>query len=61
MIVNKEENLKPTDELRITFNYRKIKENMLENYLKLMFKVQNYLSDSRHKMFFQADCQGHYI
>ena len=61
VIIDKEENLKPTDKLRITFNYSKIKENMPESYLKLMFKVHNYLSDSRHKTFFQADIKYRYF
>ena len=61
MIIDKEENLKPTNELRITFNYSKIKEDMLESYLELMSKVHNYLSDLRHKTFFQADIKHEYF
>ena len=61
MIVNKEENLKPTNKLRITFNYSKVKEDMPESYLELMSKVHDYLSDSRHKTFFQADIKHKYF
>ena len=34
---------------------------MSENYLKLMFKVHDYLSDLRHKMFFQTDIKHDYF
>lgn len=48
ILVDKEKNLKPTDESRLIFNYSKVKEKMLKNYLKLMSKVHDYLADSQH-------------
>ena len=38
-----------------------MKEDMLKSYLKLIFKVHNYLSDSRYKTFFQADIKHEYF
>lgn len=61
VIVDKEKNVKFTDKPHITFNYSKVKENMSDNYLKLMSKVHNYLSDLWHKMFFQADIKHEYF
>ena len=61
MLVDKEENSKLTDESRLTFNYSKVKEDMLKNYLKLMSKVHDYFSNLRHKTFFQADIKHEYF
>lgn len=61
VVVDKEENTKPTDEPRITFDYSKVKEDMPGSYLELMSKVHDYLSDPRHKTFFQADIKHGYF
>lgn len=61
ILVDKEENLKPTDESRLTFDYSKVKEEMLRNYLKLMSKVHDYLSDSQHQTFFQMNIKHSYF
>lgn len=61
VVVNKEENPKPTDEPRLTFDYSKVKEDMPGSYLELMSKVHDYLSDPRHKTFFQADIKHGYF
>ena len=61
VIVDKEENPKPTDEPRITFDYSKVKEDMPGSHLELMSKVHDYLSDPRHRTFFQADVKHGYF
>ncbi|SLM35366.1 hypothetical protein LPUS_04613 [Lasallia pustulata] len=61
VIIDKEENPKPTDEPRITFDYSRVKEDMPRSYLELMSKVHNYLSDPRHGTFFQADIKHGYF
>ena len=61
IIVDKEENPKPTDEPQITLDYSKVKEDIPGSYLELMSKVHNYLSDPRHGTFFQADIRHRYF
>ncbi|SLM37975.1 Ribonuclease H-like domain [Lasallia pustulata] len=61
VIVDKEEDPKPTDEPRITFDCSKVKEDMPGSYLELMSKVHDYLSDPRHQTFFQADVKHGYF
>ena len=61
VIVDKTEDPKPTDEPRITFNYSNVKEDMPGSHMELSSKVHDYLSDPRHKTFFQADIKHGYF
>ena len=59
-MIDKVNNLISENESRTTFNYLNIKKTMSEYYLKLMFKVHNYLADSHHKIYFIADIKYNY-
>lgn len=59
--MDKEENPKPTDEPRLTFDYSKVREDMPGSHLELMSKVHDYLSDPRHQTFFQTDVKHGYF
>ena len=51
-MVNKIENLIPTDEPRITFNYSGIHKNLPGTHLELNSKIHDYLSDFKHGYLF---------
>jgi hypothetical protein len=54
-MVDKVDNLKPTDEPRLTVNFRNVKEDLPGIYLQSISKVHDHLSDPRHFYFMQAD------
>jgi transposase InsO family protein len=47
-------------EMRITFNYRNVHENMPGTFLQLTSEVHDYLSDPRHGCFMQYDIKHAY-
>ena len=61
MIVDKSENPRPKDELRIIFNYFKIYENLPKIYIKLSSKVYNYLLNSSYRCLFKANLKHIYF
>ena len=60
VMINKVNNLISEDESRTTFNYLNVKETMSECYLKLMFKVYDYLTDLCYKFYFMTDIKHDY-
>jgi len=45
-------NSKSKNKLRITFDYSRVNENLLDIYVELFSKIYDYLFDSRHKYLF---------
>ena len=60
VMINKVNNLTSENESRMMFNYLNIKETMSEYYLKLMFKVYDYLTDFCYKIYFITDIKYDY-
>jgi RNase H-like domain found in reverse transcriptase len=54
------DNPKPTDEPRLTVNFRNVKEDLPGIHLQSMSKVHDHLSDPRHFCFMQADLKHAY-
>ena len=47
-------------EMRITFNYSYVKENMPGSFMELMTEIHNYLAFLDHKCFLQFDIKNAY-
>ena len=60
-MIDKSDNSKSIDEMRMTFDYNKIDEIMSEIYIELSSKVHDHLSNSRHEMFMSADMKHVYF
>ena len=60
VVVNKIENFTSENESKITFDYFRIKEIMLDAYMKLSSKVHDILSNSRHDVLFMIDLKYAY-
>ena len=58
--MNKIENFTSENESRITFDYFRIKEIMLDAYMKLNSKVHDILSNSKHDVLFMTDLKYAY-
>ena len=61
MIIDKFENLRLENELRIIFNYFKVCEDLLRIYIKLSSKVYDYLLNSSYKCLFKIDFKYIYL
>ena len=60
MLINKVNNPELINKLQMAFNYYNIFKQMSGNYLELLLKVHDYLSDSYHLVFFSADLKHAY-
>ena len=60
-MVDKVENLLPTDEPRMTFDYSRVNEMLPGCHLALGSKVHNHLSNHRHGCLFSADFKHAYL
>jgi hypothetical protein len=58
LLLNKEESKGP--EMRITFNYSHVEEDMPGTFLQLTSEVHDYLSDPHHSCFMQYDIKHAY-
>ena len=61
VMIDKVDNSKPSDEPRMTFNYSRVTKLLSGIYLKLSFKVHNYLSNSRYEYLFIIDLKHTYL
>ena len=61
IMMNKSNDSKSTDEMRMTFDYSRIDEIMSETYIELSLKMHDHLSDSKHEMLMSADMKHAYF
>ena len=59
-MIDKSDDSKSTDEMRMTFDYSRVDEMMSETYIELSSKVHDHLSDSRHEVFMSTDMKHAY-
>ena len=60
VMVDKSDDPKPTDEMRMTFDYSRVDEVMPGTYIELSSKVHDHLSDPRHGVLMSADMKHAY-
>ena len=59
-MIDKSNDSKSTDEMRMTFDYSRINEMMSETYIELNSKVHDHFSDSRHEILMSIDMKHFY-
>ena len=59
-ILVEKEDTKVTNEYRVTFNYRNVKESLPGCYVTLLSEAHDYLSNPSHQCFFQCDVKHAY-
>ena len=59
-MMNKSNDSKSTNEMRMTFNYSKVDEIMSRTYIELSFKVHDHFSDSKHEILMSANIKHVY-
>ena len=60
-MIDKSDDSKSIDEMKMTFDYSRVDEIMFEIYIELSSKVHDHLSDSRHEMLMSANMKHVYF
>ena len=60
IMMNKSNDSKSTDEMRMTFDYSKVDEIMSKTYIELNFKVHDHFSNLKHEILMSADMKHVY-
>lgn len=61
VLVDKSKNSNFEDESRLIFNYQRVSKQLFKSYINLTIKVHDYLLNSRHNIFFNADIKHAYF
>lgn len=59
-MIDKSNDLKFIDEIKMSFDYSKVDEMMFDMYIELNSKVHDHLSNSRHEILMFADIKHAY-
>ena len=60
VMIDKSNDSKSIDEMKMTFDYSKVDEMMSETYIELSSKVHDHFSDSRHEILMSTDIKHAY-